>query len=31
MRKPKKVADADGEWFELYNGGNKTISLAGWR
>jgi hypothetical protein len=27
---PKAVDDRDGEWIELYNGGNEAINLRGW-
>ena len=30
MANPDAVADADGEWFELYNGGPNPVDLQGW-
>lgn len=30
MRNPSVVADAEGEWFEVYNRGESTVDLNGW-
>ena len=30
MQNPAAVADADGEWFEIYNGGSSAVDLNGW-
>ncbi len=31
MADPTKVADASGEWFEVFNAGADPVDLAGWR
>jgi DNA/RNA endonuclease G (NUC1)/PKD repeat protein len=31
MPDPTKVADASGEWFEVFNAGASTVDLNGWR
>jgi hypothetical protein len=31
MADPKIAADAQGEWFELYNAGSESVNLRGWR
>jgi hypothetical protein len=30
MQNPSVVADADGEWFEIYNKGNVEVPLQNW-
>jgi hypothetical protein len=30
MQNPAAVADADGEWFEVYNTGGSTVDLVNW-
>ncbi len=30
MKNPNAVADADGEWFEIYNYGNADVNINGW-
>ncbi|MCF7823034.1 MAG: endonuclease [Candidatus Marinimicrobia bacterium] len=30
MNNPSAVADADGEWFELYNSGDTSVNLQNW-
>src|SRR6266568_4880320 len=31
MPDPTKVADAAGEWFEVFNAGNTSVDLNGWK
>ncbi|HEX2202511.1 MAG TPA: DNA/RNA non-specific endonuclease [Longimicrobium sp.] len=31
MADPNRVTDANGEWFEVYNGGTAPVDLQGWR